>query len=362
MRPAWIVRLIEAEEEAPIPPPREADRRAAISAIETAIRMRAQRRSRARLVYGLSAAAAVVLAASAGALVARRHADATVTASTAAPAATITTVSGDGVVVDGETTSTAALAKGGHVAVRAGGHATIALPTGTELALGDRGDLGVVEQGRSQIFSLGAGSVRARVAKLHDGERFVVRTPDAEVEVRGTVFTVSLADADDACGGGTVTRVAVEEGVVVVRRGGVESRVTRGEKWPAGCDALAPPPIAGNDAPSSKPSKKAAPAPTATAPAATASAGSSLAEQNALFSEGINYKNGGQRGEAIASFEKLMSKYPASPLAENAAVERMRLLAQSDRARGATAAQQYLKRYPNGFGRAEAKAIVDSGP
>ncbi|HEY8079188.1 MAG TPA: tetratricopeptide repeat protein, partial [Labilithrix sp.] len=107
-----------------------------------------------------------------------------------------------------------------------------------------------------------------------------------------------------------------------------------------------------------KPSKKT----TTPAPSATTSAASSLAEQNALFSEGLNYKNGGQRGEAVATFEKLMAKYPGSPLAENAAVERMRLLARMDRARGAAAAQQYLRRYPNGFGRAEAKAIVDSGP
>ncbi|HEY8076478.1 MAG TPA: FecR domain-containing protein, partial [Labilithrix sp.] len=274
MRPAWIVKLIEAEEEAPIPPPREADRRAAINAIESAIRVRAQRRSRSRVVYGVAAAAAVLFAVGGGALLARRGSDATRVAATPTASAT---VSGDGVVVDGASATTAPLAQGGHVAVREGGHATVALSTGTELALGDRGDLGVVEDGRSQIFALGAGSVRARVAKLHDGERFIVRTPDAEVEVRGTVFTVSIVPADSC---GTVTRVAVEEGVVVVRRNGVESRVARGERWPADCVATppaSPAPIAVDDLDepaAKKPSKKPTPA-----PSATTSAASSLAEQ-----------------------------------------------------------------------------------
>jgi hypothetical protein len=364
MRPAWIHRLLEAEELEPIPPPREADRRAAIGAIEAAIRRRGAARARARVVWTLGAAAAVVLAAGGGALLARRGPSAPLAVTPATAAAAPARVTGDGVVVDGAPARASAVGKGGRVVVRQGGHATIALPTGTELGIDERGELAVVEDGRAQIFSLTSGSLRAHVAKLGPGERFVVRTPDAEVEVRGTVFTVSLVPPDPACGEGTMTRVVVDEGVVAVRRRGEEARVAKGERWPSGCDSPTATATATAIAAStssktwgataSKQVKK-QPAASASEPP---SPSSSLAEQNALFAEGLAYKNGGQPTVAIGIFEQLMAKYPGSPLAENAAVERMRLLASVDRARAAAAAAQYLKRYPDGFGKAEAKALA----
>jgi len=90
--------MIEAEEAEPIPPPRESDRRAAISAIESAIRMRAVRRSRARIVWSLGIAAAVLFAVGLSTtLFLRRGHDAQ---AVAAPAVT-GRVSGIGVVVEG---------------------------------------------------------------------------------------------------------------------------------------------------------------------------------------------------------------------------------------------------------------------
>jgi hypothetical protein len=366
MRPAWIMRILEAEEEAPIPPPREGDRRAAIGAIESAIRLRAARRSRARFVWAFGAAAAIMLAVGLAALFARRGSE-TARAPLPAPAMS---VSGAGVVLEGApapSTSAVAIAKGQRLVVKRGGHATLAFATGTELSVDERGDMAVVEEGRSQIFALSSGSMRARVAKLGPGERFVVRTPDAEVEVRGTVFTVSIVPSDTECGDGTITRVAVEEGVVVVRRGGQEVRVAKGERWPGGCESSPAPSMEldSDGSTTSSPAPRAANEPKRKpAPSASAFVGSSssLAEQNALFAEGLAYKNGGQSAQAVAIFERFIAKYPTSGLAENAAVERMRLLASMDRSRGAAAASQYLRRYPNGFGRAEAKAIVASAP
>ena len=54
----------------------------------------------------------------------------------------------------------------------------------------------------------------------------------------------------------------------------------------------------------------------------------------------------------------LASRYPSSPLAENAHIERMRLLGASDGRRGAEAARAYLARYPHGFARAEANDLL----
>ena len=80
-----------------------------------------------------------------------------------------------------------------------------------------------------------------------------------------------------------------------------------------------------------------------------------LAAQNDLFADAIAKKRAGDHEGAIAAFDRLLAKWPASPHAESAAAERMRL-ASGTRAIGY--AKQYLARYPHGFAAAEAKAIV----
>jgi hypothetical protein len=64
----------------------------------------------------------------------------------------------------------------------------------------------------------------------------------------------------------------------------------------------------------------------------------------------------------MTAFNRLLAKYPACPLAEGAAVERMRLLRTTAPNRAMVLAQQYLARYPTGFARAEAEAIVSGMP
>jgi len=99
------------------------------------------------------------------------------------------------------------------------------------------------------------------------------------------------------------------------------------------------------------------PAPTtATTNAVTPS--SDLTEQNNLFAEAMAARKRGDSPTAIATFERFMAKYPSSVLAESAAVERMRLLDSTDKGRAASAANDYLARYPKGFARAEAEAIA----
>jgi outer membrane protein assembly factor BamD (BamD/ComL family) len=85
---------------------------------------------------------------------------------------------------------------------------------------------------------------------------------------------------------------------------------------------------------------------------------STLVEQNDAFAEAIAAKRSGQAPLAIARFEKFLATYPRSPLAESATVERMKLLAAVDPARGAAAARSYLAAYPHGYARAEAEALA----
>ena len=105
-----------------------------------------------------------------------------------------------------------------------------------------------------------------------------------------------------------------------------------------------------------------APVPPTAAPSATASVASSLGEQNDLFAEAIVAKRRGESQAALAAFDRFLTTYPTSPLAQSAAVERMRLLRAAESPRALVAARQYLARYPNGFAYGEAEAIVAGAP
>jgi hypothetical protein len=348
-------KLLAREEGNAVPPPSLDDRASAISAIERAIAGRARARRRNRWLGSLAAAAAVALVAG-GAVHELRHRSQTVASSPATqshgPAETQVvgyTVTGAASVVSSGASAPLSerrtLPAGSRVVTPAGGHVMLAFATGTDVALGEAADMTIADEGATQSLRLDHGSLDLHVAKLSADQRFLVQTPDAEVEVRGTAFKVSLVPADATCGAGTPTRVAVSEGVVVVRHAGVESRVEAGQQWPSGCNTTV-----GARASSGS---SAAHGPAAAAPA------SSLGEQNDMFADAMAAKRRGDTGEALADFDRFLARYPASPLAESATVERMRLLRSADPARATAAAQRYLGRYPNGFARAEAEAILD---
>ncbi|MDP9151771.1 MAG: hypothetical protein M3O36_17750, partial [Myxococcota bacterium] len=181
----------------------------------------------------------------------------------------------------------------------------------------------------------------------------LVDTPDAEVEVRGTRFRVSIVPADASCGGGTVTRVLVTEGIVAVRYAGLETALTAGAQWPAGCASAAtftPPP------------PNATPRASVALRTGAATASSKLTQQNDLFAEAVAAKRAGDTRGALAAFNRFLAGYPSSPLAESAAAERMRLLHAAFSPAAITAAKQYLARYPTGFAHAEAETISGAVP
>lgn len=240
---------------------------------------------------------------------------------------------------------------------------TLSVATGTRLTLDPGSALAVAEHGPTQVFALEIGSVRADVAKLHAGERFLVRTADTEVEVRGTSFRVERVEPS-ACRPDLRTRVVVAEGVVAVRSAGVEARVAAGEQWPPPCATPASPGGPTSALPEPSPVPSAQPAgigSRATAPSATAPA-SKLAAANELFAKAEAARKSGDARGAVVLFDRLLVEHPSSPIAEHATVERMRALDQFDRDRAVTAAREYLARYPRGFARAEAEAIVAISP
>ncbi len=91
------------------------------------------------------------------------------------------------------------LAAGDSVRSDADSSATLSFRNGTRIMLSPLGHLRVDELGPTRWFSLLGGRLQVRVAKLAPRERFVVATPDAEVEVRGTEFTVAVNEAASSC-------------------------------------------------------------------------------------------------------------------------------------------------------------------
>jgi len=248
------------------------------------------------------------------------------------------------------------LPQGGRLMAGSTGGASVRLSTGTELAVEHDTNLEFESGGPVQRFFLGQGTLQAKVAKLSDGQRFVVRTPDAEVEVRGTVFRVEIVEPDAACAGGARTRVSVSEGLVEVRGAGASTYIHPGESWPAGCVRTASAivdrargvtPLVPSVSPrSSEPLAR------------TAKEASSIAQQNRLFAEANAARKQGDNARAVSSFEQLIARYPTSPLAEGAAVQRMLVLKNIDPTAGRSAARQYLARYPQGYAKKDAEKLA----
>jgi hypothetical protein len=242
-----------------------------------------------------------------------------------------------------------------------GGGASLQLSTGTNLTLAGETQLRVQSQNTVERFALRRGELSARVSKLANGQRFIVQTPDAEVEVRGTRFTVTVLEGGDACSSATRTRLHVTEGVVEVRSAAGLARVTGGQSWPVGCgrqepEQTRPTIVPGQPLPASSQHRSFPPPGAAAIPSDRSSA---LVQQNDLFAQGVALRRVGDVSAALRVYQRLMREYPASPLAENAAVERLRLLSPGQPAKAREEARAYLTRYPRGFAVDEAKRLAE---
>jgi outer membrane protein assembly factor BamD (BamD/ComL family) len=81
--------------------------------------------------------------------------------------------------------------------------------------------------------------------------------------------------------------------------------------------------------------------------------------ENELYAAASRAARDGNESLAIGDLDTLLTRYPNSPLAQNARVDRFRALMRSGRSEEAsTQARRYLADYPNGFARDEAKALV----
>ncbi len=245
---------------------------------------------------------------------------------------------------------------GQSIVAPAGAPTSVVLASGTQIGLDERSVLECRDNTSTQRFALLRGGARLHVAKLREGERFVVDTPNAEVEVRGTVFGVHIEPATAACK--ARTSVSVDEGRVEVRAGAMRTALFPGEHWTSPCET--PPVEAHRDVPP-PPNVATASAPRASRRARPAQAPhdvSELSEQNDLYAAAEAARRGGRPKDAIAAYSRLLARFPNGQLAESALVERARLLALGNPASARSEAGRYLARYPTGFARGEMEALT----
>jgi hypothetical protein len=268
------------------------------------------------------------------------------------------------------------------------GHtAHVDFDSGTRLSLEGNTMLAYDEGSANHRFSLSRGSVHLEVAKLKKGQRFLLNTLDAEVEVRGTAFDVAVLTGSNGCA--QRTRVSVQEGLVEVRTEAELRTLQAGELWVTECPAvvhMAASPVANagagsaraslrSEAEGSRLARTGSPAgespvnahkssgaseaaspgvsPVVTQPA------SDLAKQNDIYARASAERNLGHVANALALYQELIARYPASALVESASVQRLRLLRQSDRPQATREAKRYLLQFPKGFARAEADTMVN---
>jgi hypothetical protein len=318
------------------------DRAATLREIQRALHSRARRRVTRWVAAGagaLAAAAAVAIVVGWRGVDLRRAGEGSAAISAPPAAATpsagmaVAAVEGSGASIEIDGTESPAVARaelrpGATVHAPPAGHVMLALDTGTRLRVAD-GRTRVVELGTMQRFELQSGSLEAAVAKLQPGHRFVVATPDAEVEVKGTRFELTVDGSGVRCDRDVRTRLVVQEGVVAVRHGGREVRVAAGSEWPTCAPAAAATEAHAGGAHRTH-ANSARPAPVESAPAEAAVDPSTLAEQNDLFAAALAARQRGKRAEAIRWLDRLLARYPAGQLAESARLERGRLLEAGD--------------------------------
>jgi hypothetical protein len=220
---------------------------------------------------------------------------------------------------------------------------------------------------------LGAGRVTVRVPKLGPARSFAVETPEATVVVHGTAFSVERSAAP---GSEPRTSVDVTEGSVAVRHHGVEVLLRPGDRWSSAATRLVEredvdsvgPRAAPLEAAPMKPKSPGSSGRSGGSPAKGSEGGpspeksSSLAAENRLLQAAMAARQKGDARRAADLAADLVARYPASPLVEEARVERMRALLGAGGPVAAQAeARAYLADYPRGFARAEATRIV-AGP
>jgi hypothetical protein len=348
----------------------------AVSLVAQAIERRTRRAKSRRMLWATTASAAVLSVVGWRGVAAYRHVTKSTSPSAAScaprhPGVGAPSANGDFGFADGQP-----FEPGARILAPTEHASQISLGSGTRITLDAGSRLSYDEGSATHRFSLLVGSVHLEVAKQEGKQRFLVETPDSEIEVRGTVFNVSWRRLPDRCG--NQTQVIVTEGAVEVRRQGMTTQVNAGQSWPEPCasiDRVSALPIypepkakgppdradrlravtvrASNETPSVPPEHSSSEP--GQAPAAR---GSDLVEQNDLFARANAARRASNPTLAIRLYDELLTRFPQGPLTESALSSRLAVLKSNDPRRARSEAQRYIELYPAGFSAGLAETIL----
>jgi hypothetical protein len=213
-----------------------------------------------------------------------------------------------------------------------------------------------VESHRDTI-KLAAGTLSVSIDHTLSPRRVRVLLPDGELEDLGTTFSVTVA-------AGATTHVSVQDGTVILRlRDRAPIVLGVNESWSPKAPTLrapaphaAPPPPAPR-APANAGAPAREPSPAPSAPEATRDTSTTDAAASD-FRAAFSALNGGDNLVAATLFATFLTRHPTDPRAEDAAYLRVIALQRTGSTPAMNAAAlDYLRRYPQGFRRAEVEAI-----
>lgn len=213
------------------------------------------------------------------------------------------------------------------LSTRGSGRVELELPGAVRVEVNAETQLQVLKaEATSRHLRLARGRIDVQVPKPKDGSgtHLLVSTPDAEVEVRGTVFSVDVRPSriDPSK---LVTDVVVSRGAVAVRRGKTERVVPAGLGWTseraeasASVDAGVPG--------AAKPGSRTKAGAEGSRPRPTPTPSSTLAEQNRAFERALAARDRGAWQETVTLCDRFLSRFPDSALVDSVRVERQRAL------------------------------------
>ncbi len=226
---------------------------------------------------------------------------------------------------------------------------TVQLPPGVLVHLRPKSAVEIRNEGARVVVR--RGDVAAEVTSRDAA--FFLEAGDTEVATRGARFTLSSGAGCDGH-----SQVEVTAGSVVINGA---ANLQAGEHWPR-CSPAPAPELAAPSAPA----PEVLPVPVPVRPVVTKRMNAPpppvkdderLARQNELYLQALTLQRAGEVRAAVKKLEDVLAD-AASPLAETALAQKMKWLSATDRAAAREVAQDYLQRFPMGFGRADAEQLV----
>jgi TolA-binding protein len=198
--------------------------------------------------------------------------------------------------------------------------------------------------GGEERVELQDGTLRVHVRPQGPGERFFVRLPDGEIEVRGTMFEVTAL-------GGSTRHVGVDEGTVVLRlRGSPDRSLGPGTNWSA------------PESPASNAHEVTAVRTPPSAPATPrrhSANGNDRDERSAGYVDAMQMFREGRYDGAAVAFHAFALDFPRVEEAEDASFLEALSLARAGRPDAAAlAAERHLESFPSSFHGREASILV----